>query len=141
MRPTGGPAGRPPVADVLLPVADDLQPALETELLAIVEELRHDASTAGAGADAAWATRDAHQGRGRLPHLHASAPPALAALAARLERRSVLAETPVLVQDGACPGLQIVLRGRLVVELDDHTGTRRPLGEPLPGSVVGEIGR
>jgi hypothetical protein len=135
-------AGRaPPVADVLLTVADDLQPALETELLAIVEELRHDAPAAGAGADAAWATRATlTRAVAACPTFTHLPPAALAALAARLERRSVLAETAVLVQDAACPGLQIVLRGRLVVELDDHAGTRRPLGEALPGSVVGEIG-
>lgn len=135
-------AGRaPPVADVLVAVADDLRPALETELIAIVDELRQDIPAAGAAVDAAWA---AHATLARavaacptFTHLPTAA---LAALAARLERRSVPTETVVLVQDAACPGLHVVLRGRLVVELDDHAGMRRLIGEALPGSVVGEIG-
>ncbi len=135
-------AGRaPPVADVLFTVADDLRPALEAELLAIVDELRHDMPAAGAGADAAWATHATlARAVAACPTFTHLPPAALAALAARLERRSVPAETAVLVQNAACPGLQIVLRGRLAVELADESGTMRPIAEATAGSVVGEIG-
>jgi hypothetical protein len=135
-------AGRAPaVADVLVAVADDLRPALEAELCAVFDELRRVVPAAGAGIDAASGTRATLvRAVTACPSFTHLPPAAIAALAGRLERRTVPAESVVLVQDAACPGLQIVLRGRLVVELDDAAGTRRPIGEAPPGSVVGEIG-
>jgi CRP-like cAMP-binding protein len=67
-------------------------------------------------------------------------PQALTALANRLLRQEVAAGQAVLVQGAPCPGLQIVLSGRLAIELEESSGSRRHLDWAVPGTVVGEMG-
>lgn len=135
-------AGRSPsVADVLRSVDDDLRPAVEAEIRAIAEELDREVQAAGERIDVARAERGALLRAVAACPTFAFLPTAsIAALAERLEGRTVATGTAVLVQGAACPGLQIVLHGRLAIELDDAAGTRRRIDEALPGSVVGEIG-
>lgn len=135
-------AGRPPkIADVLLSVDEELRPALEAEIGAVADELKLEMPVAGVQLDAARAERQLLvRAVAACPTFSFLPAASIAALAERLEARTVAAGTAVLVQGMACPGLKIVLRGRLAIELDDAAGERRRIDEAVPGGVVGEIG-
>jgi CRP-like cAMP-binding protein len=134
-------AGRPPAIEELLRgVAADLRSAVEAELRLVAEELRQELPPAGNAEAARTGQATILRAVAACPTFAFLQPASIAALAGRLERSTVPAGTAVLVQAAACPGLQLVLRGRLAIELEDASGRRRRIDEALPGSVVGEIG-
>lgn len=135
-------AGSPrPIAEHVAAAGADLRPALQAELETVAEELVRERDSAAESAGGVAAAPH------RLVPIIAGCPTfsclpreSIDALAARLERGTVVPGTRVLTQAAACPGLQIVLRGRLVIELEDDSGARRHIDDVRPGGIVGEIG-
>lgn len=132
----------PTVAEYVAAADAAVRPQLAVELDLLAAELRR--KSAASGSEGRSARGDSHesllQSLARCSSFAHLSPVSLAALASRLVRRTAVAGEAILEQGRACPGLQILLRGRLVIELEDSDGRRVRIDEALPGSVVGEIG-
>jgi tRNA A-37 threonylcarbamoyl transferase component Bud32 len=129
------------IAEIVADVEGALRAVLEAEINALAEELDRERSTGERGHE------DFPVDRATLlraiidcPTFSFLPPSSAMALAERLEHRRVSVGTPLLVQAEPCPGLQIVLRGRLTIELKDAAGVKHHIDEALPGSIVGEMG-
>jgi CRP-like cAMP-binding protein len=123
------------VGDYLAEADPAIRPSLSAELTAIASELEaeHD--------DPAAKDRGAlMRAVTECPTFDHLALEPRTALANALSRRSFAPGDRVLTQGSACPGLHIVLDGRLTIEVHAAEAASRRIDDAIAGSVVGEMG-